>query len=130
MKSSCALVLCCFLGFFTLAQGKSVLDLPLQRPGVVELEQLKKLEILQFSKALLQDDPLHCTFFSCQVILIAGKGDPLEFTLMGPQLDKNKAWAYLLSKMSPGSKIFFEEIKGVGDDGIMRHFGAVALSVQ
>lgn len=130
MKNLFMLALSFLLTLSARAQEKQVLDLPLLNPGIIELAQMKNLKTLEFSKSFSQNNPLHFAFYSCQVVFVPREGDPLEFSVRGPHLEKNKLWSYMLSKMSMGGKIFFEDIKGVGEDGTVRSFGGVALLVN
>ena len=130
MRTLFMLALSFLLTLSARAQEKQVLDLPLLKPGIIELAQLKNLKTLEFSKSFSQDNPLHFAFYSCQIVFVPREGDPLEFPVSGPDLEKNKLWSYMLSKMSMGAKIFFEEIKGVGEDGTVRNFGGVGLLVK
>ena len=130
MRTLFILIVSALLTFSAFAQEKQVLDLPILNAGFIEPAQLKKLKTLEFSKTFSQDNPLHFAFYSCQVVFVPRDGDPLEFPVSGPHLEKNKLWSYMLSKMSNGGKLFFEEIKGVGEDGTVRNFGGVAFLVQ
>lgn len=129
MKSILITLAFCLVTFFTFALAKSVLVLPFSSPGKISLEQLKKVKTLQFINELSKTDPMHYNFYSCIVTFIPAQGDPEEFSLNNSNVEKNKIWLHMLTKLSPNSKVFIEDIKGVGENGEIKGFGSVSFII-
>lgn len=57
--------------------------------------------------------------------------DPIgPLTVNGPMFSSNKAVADLIAKCKPGDKIFLENIKARGPDGVTRSLNAIIITIQ
>ena len=91
---------------------------------------LKKVKNLEFSDEFTTSNPSQYTFYTCVVTYIPTQGDPAEFLVDNASIEKNPNWLFMLSKLSPKSKVFIEEIKVAGEDGVVRNVGSVNFVID
>lgn len=130
MKHLLATLVVCLISICLLAQSKPVFKLPFATSGHIKLEQLKKVKRLEFSDEFTRSNTSQYTFYSCVVTYIPTQGDPAEFSINHTVIEKNPNWLFMLSKLSAKSKVYIEEIKVAGDDGVVRNVGSVNFIID